>query len=132
MDNYPNLGTQATYNAGEVITVDIQVDVYHRGHFEFAICSGSNPTQACFSQNLLNVVNDNVWGTEPLWAAFPHRAMLPPENVMSTGLHSYQVELHDNLPSGDYVLKMTYVTADSCYPTGYPDYTAPASWGRIE
>lgn len=131
--NYDNYftGVQATYSPGQVITVNVELTVYHRGHFEFAICpagSTGTPSQDCFRNNKLTVRKDNRYNA-PLDPNYPARAMIPPESFGK--MYSYDVQLPSNLSRGNYVLKWMYVTANSCYPVGYNRYPLPASWGQM-
>ena len=124
-------GNQATYSAGQVITVRPELTVYHWGHFEFSLCpagSTGTPSQDCFRNNKLNIVRDNTFGA-PVDVNYPFRAMIPPESFGKS--YSYQVRLPSNLASGNYVLKWMYVTANSCYAVGYDRYPFPASWGSM-
>lgn len=129
-DNYSS-GNQATYTAGQTITVTSTLTVYHWGHFEFSLCpagGSGTPSQDCFRNNKLTVVSDNTHGA-PVDSRYPFRAMIPPESFGKQ--YSYQVALPGNLGSGNYVLKWQYVTANSCYPVGYTSYPAPSSWGPV-
>ena len=129
-DNYSS-GVQAWYNVGQVITVDVDITVYHFGHFEFSLCPAGDrgtPSQDCFRKNKLTVVKDNVHDA-PLDPNYPERAMMPPESFGN--YYSYQVALPQDLQGGDYVLKWMYVTANSCVAEGYNRYPFPSSWGPM-
>lgn len=129
-DNYSS-GIQATYRPGQVITVNVELTVYHKGHFEFALCpagGSGTPSQDCFRNNKLTVRRDNRYGA-PLDPNYPARAMIPPESFGK--MYSYDVQVPSNLASGNYVLKWMYVTANSCYPAGYNRYPLPSSWGPM-
>jgi len=131
-DSYSS-GTQATYEAGQIITVEVKLSIYHFGHFEFSICPAGNtgtPSQDCFQRNKLTIVKDNKYNA-PLDPRYPERAMLPPLNFGTD--YSYDVALPDYLSTGGrYVLKwMYYVTANSSFPVGYDKYNFPSSWGPM-
>jgi hypothetical protein len=129
-DHYSS-GIQDAYTSGQIITVDVEITVYHYGHFEFSICpagSTGTPTQDCFRKNKLTIVKDNKHEA-PLDPNYPERAMAPPQTF---GIdYSYQVALPHDLASGSYVLKWMYVTANSCVPVGYHNYPFPSSWGPM-
>ena len=119
MDNY-YFGSQATYNAGDTIDVTVYLSVYHSGHVEFALCEGSNPTQACFKNQILVIDHHYNGGADP---SYPKRGMLRPLTLGRTSM--FRVQLPDDLSDGDWVMKMTYVTANTCWPDGYDSYSAP-------
>jgi len=124
-------GSQATYQAGQVITVEIEITVYHFGHFEFSLCPAGptgTPSQDCFRQNKLKIVADNKYGA-PVDPRYPERAMIPPANFGDE--YSYQVALPSNLAPGNYVLKWMYVSGNSCTAVGYSGYNFPSSWGPM-
>ena len=120
MDNFVG-GSQATYKPGDEVTVKFILTVSHYGHLEFSLCPASNTKQACFKENVLDVVYHANGGADP---AYPHRAMFPPQTQTE---FEYRVVIPDDLASGDYVLKMTYVTANSCHPEGYDTYKSRVS-----
>jgi Lytic polysaccharide mono-oxygenase, cellulose-degrading len=130
-----------SYQAGQIITVNVTLTVHHMGHFEFSLCPTTTQqqelatlSQDCFRTRKLEIVQDNIFGA-PLDAQYPERAMIPPPQFQSTSsayiLYSYDVRLpppSENLPNGPYVFKWMYVTANSCYPNGYEQYSIPDSW----
>jgi Lytic polysaccharide mono-oxygenase, cellulose-degrading len=131
-------GSRATYSAGQVIPVSVWLKVHHEGHFEMSYCqvsANTTPSQSCFGNNpKLRVVSHGYGG--PLDPNYPHRYMVPPKGVVGNdSTHNFQVQLPSNLPGGTYILKWTYVTANSCYSRGYPEYDvrAQSTWsGGIE
>jgi hypothetical protein len=128
-DSYTS-GSQATYSSGQVITVKATLTVFHKGHFEFALCPANDVTRSCFARNKLTIVRDNIYGA-PLDPNYPHRAMLPPRAHIATTDYSYNVRLPSNLSSGAYVLRWAYVTGNSCVAPGYNSYPFPSSWGQM-
>ena len=129
-DRYSS-GIQASYTSGQVITVNVEITVYHFGHFEFSICpagASGTPTQDCFRTNKLNIVRDTVHNA-PLDPNYPERAMLPPQSFGKN--YAYDVALPNNLPNGNYVLKWMYVSGNSCVASGYDRYPFPSNWGAI-
>ena len=119
------------------MTVNVTLTVHHMGHFEFSLCPTATQatlSQDCFRNRKLEILQDNIFGA-PVDAQFPERAMIPPPQYQATSsayiLYSYDVRLpppSEDWPSGPYVLKWMYVTANSCYPNGYVQYSIPDSW----
>ena len=130
--DYYSSGVQAEYNFGQTITVNVEMTVFHFGHFEFSLCPAGDsgtPSQDCFRTHKLTVLKDNMYSA-PLDPNYPERAMIPPESFGKD--YSYQVALPLDLEGGgDYVLKWMYVTANSCIPDGYNRYPFPSSWGPM-
>lgn len=55
--------SQAVYDEGQVIDIEVTVTANHKGHFEFYLCTDvDNPTQECFDQNPLEFVSDEYNG----------------------------------------------------------------------
>jgi Lytic polysaccharide mono-oxygenase, cellulose-degrading len=126
-------GSRATYSAGQVIPVSVYLQVHHEGHFEMSYCQvapNTTPSQSCFGNNPKLRVTSHGYGG-PLDPNYPHRYYLPPKSVATDlSTHNFQVQLPSNLPSGNYILKWTYFTANGCYSPGYPDYDtrAQSAW----
>uniref|UniRef100_A0A7S4N6C0 Chitin-binding type-2 domain-containing protein n=1 Tax=Odontella aurita TaxID=265563 RepID=A0A7S4N6C0_9STRA len=135
MDDYPS-SSQATYVAGELVTVRFWLTVSHNGHLEFSLCPADGtdvpgvpaPSHTCFESNKLEVVEHvSHGGADP---DYPHRAMFPSVTNVE---YEWMVRIPDVLPRSDettgtttgtpYVLKAMYVTANSCTPEGYHTYT---------
>ena len=131
---------QATYAAGQTVTVDVVLTAHHKGHFEFAVCPlqhGEIPTATCFDR--VEVVEDLLYGA-PQDSNYPFRAYIPPASYSglinhndngggpSGSLYRYKVKLPDGL-TGDLVLfQWKYLTANSCEYPGYSSYNWPSDW----
>lgn len=48
---------QATYTSGQTITIRMTMPAYHGGFIQIRLCpeSNTNPSQACFDANILNL-----------------------------------------------------------------------------
>lgn len=58
-----NWVSQAIYDEGQVIDIEVTVTANHKGHFEFYLCTDvDNPTQECFDENPLEFVSDEYNG----------------------------------------------------------------------
>jgi hypothetical protein len=111
--------SQACYQPGQIIDLEVTLTAHHKGHFEFKMCPivpFEVPTQACFDANPLTFVTT----FDP---NYPERAYIPDAAAGNT--FSYKYKLPDGL-SGDLVLlQWHYVTANSCIPEGYYGYNWP-------
>ena len=116
---------QACYQPGQIIDLEVTLTAHHKGHYEFKMCPispGVAPTQACFDANPLTFVTDIKYGAN-LDPNYPERAYIPDAAAGYT--FSYKYMLPAGL-SGDLVLlQWHYVTANSCIPEGYYEYTWP-------
>jgi Lytic polysaccharide mono-oxygenase, cellulose-degrading len=128
-------GSRATYSAGQTIPISVWLKVHHEGHFEMSYCQvapNTTPSQSCFGNNpKLRVVSTGSYGGQ-IDPTYPHRYYLPPKRVAGDSTtHNFQVQLPSNLPSGSYILKWTYFSANSCYSPGYPEYDSQnqGTWG---
>jgi len=127
-----NWQSQAVYQQGSTITVKIAMSAYHMGFFEFYACPRNQQnTQACFNQNPLTFVADNLYGAVkdnnyPVRAYASPQAPLvsstdQPASVMN---YEFQMKLPSGL-SGDVLLQWIYYTANSFNPPGYTQYPFP-------
>ena len=117
--------SQACYQPGQIIDVEVTLTAHHKGHYEFKMCPispGQAPTQACFDANPLTFVTDTMYGAtfDP---NYPERAYIPDSAAGYT--FSYKYKLPDGLAGDLVLLQWHYVTANSCIPEGYYDYNWP-------
>jgi hypothetical protein len=131
--------TQAVYNRGDVIDVEVLLTAHHKGHFLFYACpinEGEGASDDCFKSHPLEFVSDNLYGA-PKDEAFPYRAYIAPADYPGTitdneglggKLYSYKMKLPNDI-SGDLVLiQWWWLTANSCDYEGYDKYSWPADW----
>ena len=124
--------SQAMYNAGQEITIDIVLTAHHMGHFEMYACGDSVVTKECFENNPLEFVSDNLYGAVKD-VNYPQRAYIPPTSVnaqyVNGGMfYSYQMKLPQGVSGRQVLLQWRYYTANSCYHVGYDSYPFPSSW----
>ena len=70
---------QACYSPGSIIDVESQITAHHMGHFEMRACPiahGEVPTQACFDENPLTFISDELYTGVPD-VNYPERAYIP-------------------------------------------------------
>ena len=133
---------QASYAEGEEIVVEVMVTTHHKGHFEFKACSivpllGDTtasslssiplplaaPTQECFSNGALAVVEDLLYGAPPD-VNYPERAYIAPAGVVeyTNGipaeqpvrgtLYKFKLKLPEGLTGEVVLLQWYYLTAN--------------------
>jgi hypothetical protein len=110
--------SQAEYEIGEDIVLDIKITAHHRGHFSVKACPlGNDSTQECLDTYPLTFVEDVYYGM-PKDDNYPVRAYLK-ENQ-----NDYRMvyKLPDSLAGTEVVLQWVYWTANSCNLNGYHDY----------
>lgn len=136
--------SQASYIAGQIIEVEVQLTAHHRGHFEFKACPISNtlepPSQECFDKHPLIFVRDELYGASKD-ENYPSRAYVAPESIdgkilsdkrgfSNAMVFRYQLKLPEKL-IGDLVLIQWYYVASNdsvCVHEGYDTYNWPQSW----
>jgi hypothetical protein len=68
--------SEATYQAGQIIQVELEITANHWGHFEFRACpKGRQTTQSCLDQYPLEFVQDVSYGM-PKDLNFPERGYI--------------------------------------------------------
>lgn len=119
--------TQAVYNRGQEIDVDVQLTAHHWGHFEFYGCpitQGQTASESCFNQYPLEFVRDLRFNA-PKDNNYPNRAYLPPASM---GLnYQYRVKLPNTLSGNLVLIQWRYKTGNSCMSPGYSQYPWPWS-----
>lgn len=110
--------SQANYDEGAEIRVDVNITAHHFGHFTVSACPrGRQSTQDCFDDNPLEFVRDLKTGM-PKDEDHPHRAMLWGDADRA----SYLFRLPDGLSGDEVLLQWIYWTANSCKYDGYDNY----------
>jgi len=115
--------TQACYQPGSVIDVEVTLTAHHKGHFEFKACPVvpyQVPTQACFDEHPMTFVSDPLYGAN-LDVNYPERAYIP-SSVLN---FSYKFKLPDGMSADMVLIQWKYITANSCYHVGYETYDWP-------
>lgn len=119
--------TQAVYNPGQEIDVDVTLSVHHWGHFEFFGCpisQGQTASESCFNQYPLEFVRDLRFNA-PKDPSYPRRAYLPPASMGTS--YSYTLKLPSNLSGSIVLIQWRYTTGNSCKSVGYDQYPFPWS-----
>jgi len=135
---------QMVASIGSTITVDVGITAHHKGHFEFKACAVSSPAEApsqeCFDNNVLSLVADVFYGSQPD-SNYPERCYIPPSSYSglkydgSAGppgsLYRYTLQLPQDLVGDLVLLQWRYLTANSCTFPGYDTYNFPSDWGNM-
>eukprot|EP00039_Didymoeca_costata_P032197 m.37038 g.37038 ORF g.37038 m.37038 type:complete len:975 (+) comp9235_c0_seq1:305-3229(+) len=143
-----------TYVKGQVVEFEVVITAHHAGHFEFAVCDiddGNQFSQTCLNQNILERVEDSN-DVSPIDSNYPGRYYLEPINQClidkrnisgamdpnDTIDHVFQqfgsalrvrmkYKLPENMTCSHCVLQWWWVSANSCNPPGYRDYSFPST-----
>jgi hypothetical protein len=123
--------TQAVYNPGAEIDVEVALTAHHWGHFEFFGCpigQGQTASESCFNQYPLEFVRDLRFNA-PKDPNYPRRAYIPPASM---GLnYLYKLKLPSNLSGSIVLIQWRYTTGNSCKSAGYDQYPWPSSWTGV-
>mmetsp|Transcript_12986 Transcript_12986/g.29885 ORF Transcript_12986/g.29885 Transcript_12986/m.29885 type:complete len:1475 (-) Transcript_12986:105-4529(-) len=126
---------QATYQAGQEITVDSVMSTHHGGHMTIAYCVMNNgsgcTTPAEFEGNELEFVRDLTLGGVPMPKDenYPERGYYSQWGTQSDFSMIYK--LPDGLVGQQILLRYRYVTANSCLPPGYEAYFTQVRDGEV-
>ena len=116
--------SQATYTAGDVITVSSILTAHHEGHLEVWGCpKGRASTQECFREHKLDFVDDVSFGM-PQDPNYPRRGYFYGGWDYSDTVMTMRFQLPQNLVGEEVLLQWWYFTANSCTPEGYAEYMA--------
>ena len=106
---------------------------HHKGHFEYKACpikDGKEVNQACFDNHPLEYVEDMLYSA-PKDPNFPERAYIPlsdhstEKDTSGSYIYTHIYKLPEDLVGDAVLIQWHYVTANSCLPEGYNDYTWP-------
>lgn len=133
--------SQATYQAGDIITVGMEITAHHLGHMELKACpvgddNGRAATQDCFDQHVLEFVEDISYQM-PKDEDHPERGYFYGGTTFSYNEFSMRFKLPDSLSGDKVLLQWWYYTANTCKPgEGYDEYfleknpyLPPEFWG---
>lgn len=149
---YVSGDTIATYEQGDYIDMEAQVNAHHNGFFEFFACSldccGTDDIEKkCFQngccKKLMRVPHkscesghDRICG--PVDPNYPGRWYLPPRDETTPEDNWYgglnkkmRYALPADMTCDRCVIHWSWTTANSCNPPGYADYKFPQKWAGI-
>eukprot|EP00039_Didymoeca_costata_P001189 m.50501 g.50501 ORF g.50501 m.50501 type:complete len:404 (-) comp10673_c1_seq3:41-1252(-) len=143
-----------TYVKGQIVEFEVVITAHHAGHFEFAVCDIDNGplSQTCLNQNILKRVEDSN-DVSQIHNGYEYRYYLEPGDQCLKNLRNISGSLDPNdsvdhvaqsefntalrvrmkyqLPSSltcsHCVLQWWWVSANSCNPPGYRNYTFPST-----
>jgi len=138
-----NGNTVGTYTSGGTIDIDVGVTAHHNGHFEFYLCNKddlvdpSGPiTQDCLNKHPLKRT-EGFPSTNPIDPKYPTRYYLDPKCSLSTEFFADAAVTGWKVPTMRFdlpdiecehcVLQFYWVTANSCLPPGYAEYSFPTT-----
>lgn len=116
------------YGEGDIITISSFLTAHHTGHMEARACSmGRASTQECFDANVLEFVEDLAYSM-PKDENHPERGYYYGSPEFNNEGFIMRFKLPDGLFGTEVLLQWWYVTANSCYPSGYDEYYASNSF----
>jgi hypothetical protein len=130
--NYDNVfngrwRSEATYSAGQEITISTTTTAFHGGHFEVGACADTNPTQDCFDRNKLTYVG----GGHARDPSYPFRAYLGEAAFrVEQRQYNHRFRLPSGLSGDRVLLQWRYFTGNSCKYSGYDQYFQARGWRR--
>lgn len=110
----------ATYSAGQVIDLTVQITAYHKGRFEFSICNSTSLTESCFNIPLTRADAVRPGGLYSyLESAKYDNSMTISGGLPSEGgqaIYSMKYRLPAGFTCTKCVLRWHYLTGNSCNP----------------
>jgi len=117
-----------TYQAGDIISVGVELRSHHLGHMELRGCpvgndNGRSATQDCFDEHVLEFVEDTSYQM-PKDDDHPERGYFYGGSSFNNEVFTMRFKLPPSLSGDKVLLQWFYYTANSCSPVGYYEYFA--------